>query len=448
MMAANLTRRELLAWMAAGTGVAAAGATAITSRGGSSSPPSTAAPEASDGAPPTPTDGSAPAAPPAAPTGGPVSAIADVNQRLLVVIEMPGGNDGLSTAVPYGMAGYYDLRSQTAIAAEDALRIDDEIGLHPNLVNIHRRGVTLVHGIGSSRPDGSHFEMMSRWWAGDAIDASRYDTGWIGRLADVIGDPAAPATAISIGSGSHPIIRARKASTLALPSADAAGYLAGAAPDDVVAAAFQRGARELAAVGESGEPYLDRIRQTIATSIAFADHLVELDEGDDGDSGYPSGELAERLAFTRRLLGLESGIRIVHVSMSGDFDTHENHNGRHPELMSELDAAVSAFLDDIAAHGLAERTLVMTTSEFGRTAAENGSAGLDHGTASTHLLLGPVNAGRYGEHPSLSDRDDNDDLIATMELEQYLGTVVEGWFGVPAGDVFDSSPEVLSGLFA
>lgn len=451
-MPANLTRRELLAWMAAGTGVAAAGATAITAGGGSSGAPSTAAPRGTETRPPgtgdaadrpDPTTGAAAAPPPAA-TG----AVADVNQRMLVVIEMPGGNDGMSTAVPYGMPGYYDLRTQTAIAAGDVLRIDDEIGLHPNLATLHQRGVALVQGVGSTRPDGSHFEMMNRWWAGDAFDASRYETGWVGRLADVIGDPAAAAAAVSIGSGSHPILRSSKVSTLSLPGGDAAGYLAGASPDDVMATALQRGMRELAAGGGS-TAYLDRIRGTLASTIDFADHLVGLDdEYGDGDGPYPGGELSEHLAFTRRLLSLESGIRIVHVSMSGDFDTHENHVGRHPELMSELDGAVSAFLDDLASHGLAERVLVMTTSEFGRTAAENGSAGLDHGTASTHLLLGPVNGGRYGEHPSLTELDDNNDVVATMELEQYLGSVVEGWFGVPAGDVFASSPEVISGLFA
>ncbi len=366
---------------------------------------------------------------------------ADPATRVLVVIEMPGGNDGLSTVVPYGLPGYYDLRSSTAIAAGDVLRIDEQVGLHPNLKRISELHPAVIQGVGTSKPDGSHFEMMRRWWAGDPETADRADTGWIGRLADVIGDPAASAAAVSIGSGSHPILRSEKVATLALPSAEAARAVADRSSDDAGLRAFQRGLKALTSGTRQGP--LEHVRSTMAAAVGFAETLQSVGER---PGTYPDGELGTALGFARQLIGLDAGVRVVHVPMGGDFDTHENHSGRHPALMAALDAAVGAFVDDLTANGQADRVLIMTTSEFGRTAAENGSAGLDHGTASAHLLLGPVTAGRHGQHPSLTERDANNDLIATMNLDQYLGSVVEEWFGVPAAEVFANRPAAIGGL--
>ncbi len=133
----------------------------------------------------------------------------------------------------------------------------------------------------------------------------------------------------------------------------------------------------------------------------------------------------------------------MHVSMSGDFDTHEGHAWRHPELMRELDTNLAAFHDDLDQRGIGDSVMVMTTSEFGRTLSENASGGLDHGTASTVLLSGPGTGDqlgwRHGALPSLTDLDDNNDVKATVPLEEYLGGVVEGWLGVPATEVFAAS---------
>lgn len=424
--------------MAAGTGAAAAGGTVLfngTSPAGPNDPPGSV----------TRPGGSTSSAASAAGTVGTATGqrpAAATTDRMLVVLEMPGGNDGLSLAVPHGRGKYYDRRRRTAIAASDVLGIDDEVGLHPNLSQLHQRGISLVEGVGSTTPDGSHFEMQARWWAGTS-NAGSTATGWVGRLADLLRDDAIPAAAVSVGSGAHPIVRSATGSTLSMPSADAVWALAGADQDDEFRSAYQRTLRTFAA-GDSAHA------RTLGATIDFAETIVALDDGSEPDElGYEGWGLGSALQFAALVLAGGTGVKVVHVSMSGDFDTHEGHDWRHPELMRELDTNLAAFHGDLDRRGIGDKVLVMTTSEFGRTLAENASGGLDHGTASTMFLSGP-NTGaelgwRHGELPSLTDLDDNGDVKATVPLESYLGGVVEGWLGVPATEVFaDSAPLPLS----
>jgi len=416
-MSKSMSRREVIAWLAASTGVAAAGASVALNLSGEAGKTSAFSP-------------------------GSVLAPGTTGSRLLVVLEMPGGNDGLSMAVPYGNAAYYDLRSETAIAQSDVLQIDDELGLHPNLSKLHARGVTVVEGVGSTEPNGSHFEMLARWWAGDSRSPVS-PTGWIGRLADVLDDGSSPAMALSVSTGAHAIVRSAKRSAVSLSTSDAAFTMAGAEQDDVGLLAFQDALRGFAS-GSDGDAATAWMRGNLSDTIDLATQfVVEAEQGDVESRrdrlGYVDSGLSNSLEFAANVLGGTSGIRIVHVSMDGDFDTHDGHARKHPELMQDLDDSLAAFHNDIAGRGLQDRVMVMTTSEFGRTPHENGSGGLDHGAASVALLSGPGTGGRRGDAASLTDRDDNDDLKATVPFETYLGGVVEGWLGVPAAEIFGSN---------
>jgi uncharacterized protein (DUF1501 family) len=445
--APEMSRRELLAWLTASAGAASVGGLLLTdvrersgNPGAATSVPPTSAPAPGDG---PPNDG--PIRQPAAAGAERVAPIPGA--RLLVVLEMPGGNDGLSMAVPYGIGAYYDHRPNTAIDAAGVLHIDDEIGLAPELARLHRRGVTVVEGVGAFEPDGSHFEMLARWWSGHSAPPVS-STGWMGRLADVLYDGSAPAVALSIGSGTHPIIRAEQGSTVSIPGGDALDAVVGADPDDPFAVAFQSALARLGQADPNGSESAGRLRGTIDQALAFADRLTRdssNDESDDDEStsGYTDSGLANSLRFVGEVFAADAGVRVIHVPMDGDFDTHEGHTWRHPSLMADLDANLAAFHDDLDARGLGERVMVMTTSEFGRTIIDNDSGGLDHGTASMLLLSGPGAGGRRGELPSLTKLDNNNDLIATSAFESYLGGVVEGWLGVPATEVFGTDFEPL-----
>ncbi len=428
----RFSRRQMLALMAAGTGATAVGAAAFL---GDDSPGSSSEPAGSDPAATSSTPSTSGASP--STTAAPMAeSMVERSDRLLVVVEMLGGNDGLSTAVRYGSGAYHDLRDVTAIADADVLDIDGSIGLHPNLVELHERGVALVEGVGSTVPDGSHFEMQARWWAGNSAVAET-STGWIGRLADVLQDDSGrstPATALTVGAGAHPIIRSANASTVSMPGPDALLAVSGATEQsDHMRWMFQQSLREFADAGS-------RISVPMGATLDFADRMLAqgFDPTADDRLGY-DGEFGESLRFAAAILAGGVGVRVIHVTTTGDYDTHQNHAYRHPLLMTELDTNLGAFHRDIDARGLGDRVMVMTASEFGRTPRENSSGGLDHGTSSTMLLSGPGTTGRFGEPATLTDLDRNDDLKANVAFESYLGGVVEGWLGVPSSELFDGS---------
>ena len=429
-MPRRLSRRQFIGTAAAAVGAGIVGATQLTG-----------------GRPRGRPEGLEPAGPPVlTPPGTVVDSTlpprpTGSDDHLLVVLEMPGGNDGPSMAVPYGVGAYYDMRPSTAVPAEQVLRIDDEIGLHPNLVNLHRRGVTLVEGVGSFEPDGSHFEMMSQWWAGNPSGLNS-ETGWVGRLADVLQTDSTPIQALSVGFGNHPIVRSAKHAALAFSGPDGLSILTGAPYDYTEAVLFQNALRSMSS-RSGGSGVSGDIRSTLNATLDFADRLIG-NRPLDGDEilarrdrfGYSDSYLADSLWFAAEVLGRDIGIRVIHVTMDATFDTHIEHNRWTLESTTDIDTNVEAFRRDLEDRKLAERTMVMTMSEFGRTPGDNGSGGLDHGTASTLFVIGPGTGRRVGRMPSFTDLDENGDFKANVRFESYLAGVTEGWLGVPAAEVF------------
>lgn len=366
--------------------------------------------------------------------------------RRLVIVELDGGNDGMSTLVPYGMSGYKDLRQRTGIDGDRLLPLNDKVALPKELKGLKDKGLAILQGVGTEQPDGSHFEMMDRWWRGDVTGRAGLATGFLGRLADQLADPAARVVGLSFGSGNHPAMQAAKASTLSLPSASSGERLAGASSDDTRALAFQNAIAAMAA-GASADA-LGLARKGIRDAVGIAHMLNDL--GDDKDQPeYPGSNLGQSLRLSARLLKADPLVRVIHVPMGADFDTHQNHPDRHRGLMEELNAALVAFLADLDGKGLGDDVLVATTSEFGRTARDNGSDGLDHGTASVALLAGKmVKSGVHGEHPSLTKLSDDGQLIATVGFDRYYATLAESWLGIPAGEVLASKPQPIAGIIA
>ena len=248
---------------------------------------------------------------------------------------------------------------------------------------------------------------------------------------------------LSFGAGNHPALQAAKASTLAIPGADSAGYLAGADPGDKARRAFQDAVTQMAAAPRP-DAFGDARRGT-RDAVGVAKMLQALDE-EKTPAEYPGSRLGQSLRLTARLFAADPLVRVVHVPMGADFDTHQDHPGRHPGLLTELNDAVVAFLNDLDHRGLGDQVLVSTTSEFGRTAHDNGSNGLDHGTASVALLAGPVKAGVYGEHPSLTQLDEDRQLVATIGFDHYYATLAESWFGIPASEVLPGKAQSIAGI--
>jgi uncharacterized protein (DUF1501 family) len=366
------------------------------------------------------------------------SAIGDVSSRVLVVVELAGGNDGLSMAPPADAERLAQWRPNTFPALDTLLPADGDVVLHPALTRLQHRPITVVDGLGTPAPDGSHFEMLRRWWAGDADGTAGQATGFLGRLCDAL-DAGAPVTGLSVGGGSTPALVAERAGTLGLPDP---GWLWWLGPDDDVGdwvVGFRQGLGAMAEPDPSDGPTLTLARRGIAGALPVGAMVASLGEGPE----YPGTGVASKLAIAAQVIAADVGVRVVHVLMDSDFDTHEGHLDRHAGLMAELDEALDAFLADVDGRGLASRVLVATTSEFGRRPEENGSGGLDHGTASTALLLGPVAAARVGEPADLDIVDDDGNFVAPTSMDRYYATLAERWFEIPAADVLPGRPEPL-----
>lgn len=367
-------------------------------------------------------------------------ATADLAARLLVVLELGGGNDGASMAPPTDAGVLTSLRPNAAHGIEELLRPGGDVVLHPAFTRLQHRPLTIVDGIGTPAPDLSHFEMMRRWWAGDPDGTNGQATGFLGRLCDAL-DDGAPVTGLSIGGGSTPALISERAGTLGLPELWWLDWLDD--DDDSWPIAYRDGLLAMSEPVDDDTDTLGLARRGLATGLGVGAMVTDLPQM----TGYPDSTLGANLAMASQLIAADLGVRVVHVGVEGDFDTHESHRDRHSQLMADLDEALDAFLADIEGRGFADRVLVATTSEFGRRPEENGDGGLDHGTSSSVLLAGPVPLQRVGEPPSFTDSDDDGNFVATMSMDQYYATLAESWFGVPASDVLPGRPRPIDDVW-
>jgi uncharacterized protein (DUF1501 family) len=357
-------------------------------------------------------------------------------QRVLVLIEFQGGNDGLSMVVPYANGRYYDRRPGLAIPAEEVHVIDDQVGLAPGLSRISQRQVATVEGVGPVDGSLSHFEMVERWEQGDMRGVNNQRSGYLARVSDVL-DAGAAVTGLSV-AGHTPRFNASLSSTLSISNLNQLRVIT---KNDWIYPQYRSALRSF-----GGGPMSTMITESWNKLFDVGDSISGDFEKVDNDSPMirEGQQLGRQLAMAAELIKADAGVRVVHAAMGG-FDTHDNHRGRHDQLMQRFDAAVAGFLDEMEAAGLADRVLVATSSEFGRRVSQNGS-GLDHGAASSMLLLGPVRPGRVGDPSPLNDLDRNGNLRTTIPFDRYLATLAQDWLAVEAASILPEAPAPL-GLF-
>jgi uncharacterized protein (DUF1501 family) len=374
--------------------------------------------------------------------------------RTLVVLELGGGNDGLNTVVPHADPAYARLRPTLGVT--DPVDLDGQIGFDPHLAKLaarYRAGqVAIVEGIGYPNPDLSHFASMAVWWSADP--AQRVATGWLGRYLDGTVGFDDPLAGVVIGTGPSPAVLGDH--SFATTIADAGGLqprLPGwvDGPSDLVAAWSKFAPAKVStktlvgqvehAVRLTGDARTRLARDLApAASTTTAGHTpsppssvqaaAPSQAGPSTDDLAASAPVAADLTLAAQLVASDDAPRVIYVSTFGDFDTHQGEAQRHPALMQELDAGIDAFLTTLESAGAADRAVLMTTSEFGRRPAENGS-GTDHGTAAAHLVVGAgVKGGRYGAPPSLTQLDPNGNPVMTVDFRAYFATMLHGWLGV------------------
>lgn len=363
--------------------------------------------------------------------------------RRLVVLQLFGGNDGLNTLVPIEDDDYHRARPTLRIPKGDALPLDELNGLHPRLARLHRRALdgqlTCVQRVGYARPNLSHFKSQDIWDA--AVPDDRPPTsGWLGRMFDAnVAGLAERDTAIGmLAVGFDTVPLALAAETFVAPALRELGRYRLREPKLARPGAGARQLevlRELAQLPSADErlAFVARAHRTMERSIA------ELGRAAPPSSvAYPRSALGADLRTAARIVagGLETAVLVVRQV---GYDTHANQERRHDQLLGELDQALDAFLTDLEACGELERTLVLTTSEFGRRLAESGSsgsAGTDHGAASVALFAGGTSVGGiHGGQPRLADLDDAGNPRFALDFRSLYATVIERWFGGDAAAV-------------
>jgi uncharacterized protein (DUF1501 family) len=348
---------------------------------------------------------------------------------ILVVVQLTGGNDGLNTVIPFKDELYAKYRPSIKVPADQVKKVNDSIGLHPSLDGLagllEDKALSVVQGVGYPNPSQSHFRSMDIWQA--ASTAETLTEGWVGKALKSM---SAPAFHVATNNEAAPL--ALTGAPARVPSIasiqDFQLKLADKAGKEVIEGAAKAG-------GKPG--LLDFVQKTALNTYASSQKLQEIGKNYEPKVPYPGTGLANRLKLCAQLIDAGLGARVFYVSIEG-FDTHASQGaaqGTHANLLSELSGAITAFYKDLAARGHKDRLLVMTFSEFGRRAKENGSKGTDHGSGAPMFLVGgKVKAGAIGAHPSLEKLVDGN-LQFGIDFRQVYAAVLEKWLGVPSKDV-------------
>ena len=346
----------------------------------------------------------------------------DQSEKILVVIELSGANDGLNTLVPYSNDSYYKLRPNIGIPAHKVLKIDDQYGFNPGMTafrNLYKNGhVAVIHGCGYAQPSLSHFTSMAYWHTGAPNSGERY--GWLGRLADAI-DPNLRANyLVNIDERQSLAVTAKNHMPLVYDD-----------PDKFVRKGFHH-AREILDIKHSGSESSE-IKNYINLADRHAKEASHLIKTTWDNYKTPIDYGINPMGLNKVAAMIAAGVnsKIFHTSYRHNaFDTHVQQVNLHQRLLMYVSDAIDAFMKDIKRIGREKDVTLVVFSEFGRRAAENTSMGTDHGTANHMYVIGhTVKGGHYGQAPSLTDLDEGGNLKYTVDFRSVYASVIENWMG-------------------
>lgn len=362
------------------------------------------------------------------------AAAAEANDRILVVFELSGGNDGLNTVVPYSDDAYYRLRPTIGIRPNKVRKMDERFGLNPGMVGFERLWkdghLAVVHGCGYDNPSFSHFTSMAYWHT--ATPNGGDDYGWVGRLADTMSPKPVPNYLLNIDTAQSLAVTSRVHTPVVFDD-----------PDRFARSAFHQERQLLddVSVGQEDNPsrrYLEQVavsarESSIAVRDAWSKYQSPVDYG------------IVPLGLTKVAACIAAGLptRLYYVAYRNNaFDTHVQQSDLHQRLLTYTSDAVQGFMRDMERLGQADRVSMLIFSEFGRRVPENTSLGTDHGTAGPMFFVGKsVKGGHYGQPPSLTRLDAGDNLVHTADFRRGYATAIDGWLQLGAAD------RVLKGPF-
>jgi len=348
------------------------------------------------------------------------ASLPSVEPKTLILLELKGGNDGLNTLVPYQDPLYYELRPRLSIAPGEVIGISKELGLHPALKGLkdswESGDLGIIQGVGYPKPNRSHFSSIDIWES--ALDLRGSDgKGWIASLSSK--DPSIfeqnPLQALILGNPNPGPLENGNLNTLVVQG-----------NGKLLEKVRKIPRLDISPNGNEALEHIGSVHQELRENARMLEESLKSSRI--SRDSFPKARLGRTFQLLAKAMsgGLRPGV--VKISLAG-FDTHAAQAPVHHRLLRELGDGLRSFREAMLSIGLWNQVLVMSYSEFGRRAYENGSAGTDHGTAAPHILMGGrVRGGLYGESPSLRDLDDGD-LKFSTDFRSIYQTVIQRWWG-------------------
>jgi uncharacterized protein (DUF1501 family) len=371
-------------------------------------------------------------------------------EKILVIVQLSGGNDGLNTIIPVQDPEYKRLRPKLAIAEDKSIGIEKNLSLHPSLKSVagllDRNQFAIVQGVGYPSPNRSHFESMDIWHSCETKN-KRGKTGWLGRWLDhstTLNSKNPPSNerssnndsiALHLGSEVQPFaLTSLQVNVPSLSSIEQFRFQATSDSKTIDSLEAAKMKAEKVASGDSD--LLDFVAGSTQSAIAASKRLEEALKQSTNVESFPSTQLGQKLQVIARLIRSGLQTNVYYVTLDG-FDTHAQQPAAHASLLSQWSDALGAFVNYLSESGDMDRTLVMTFSEFGRRVAENASEGTDHGAAAPLFLAGTkLQKSIIGDHPKLTDLDDGD-LKHQIDFRSVYATILQQWL--------DCSPDICLG---
>jgi uncharacterized protein (DUF1501 family) len=361
--------------------------------------------------------------------------------KVLVVLQLSGGNDGLNTVIPVRNDIYYRTRPRLGIEKSKALLLNDETGLHPALGNLKALyddgSLGILNSVGYPNPDRSHFRSMDIWHSASKSDEYLY-TGWLGRYLDAQCKGCdRPTQALEIDDTLSLALKGEQAKALAMRD-----------PRRLYGTANEKFFKDVVSghKDEAGEQPVDYLYKTMAETVASADYIFEQSRLHPTKAAYPNSALAQSFKTIASLIFSDINTKVYYVSL-GSFDTHVGQAGQQQRLFTEMNDAIGAFVKDLKANNRFQDVMLMSFSEFGRRVAQNASGGTDHGTANNMFFVsgGLKQQGVLNAMPDLADLQDGD-LKHKVDFKQVYATVLRNWLQADDAEILGQQFEPLKFL--
>jgi uncharacterized protein (DUF1501 family) len=342
--------------------------------------------------------------------------------KVLVVLQMSGGNDGLNTVIPVRNDIYYKLRPKLGIKKEDSLLLTDEVGLNPALSafkDLYNDGsLGILNMVGYPNPDRSHFRSMDIWQTASKSNEYLQD-GWLGRYLDAqCNGCAKPVQALEIDDVLSLSLKGKSMNGIAMRD-----------PKRLYTTSHEEYFKAIAAQHNNGstEQPVDYLYKTMAQTLSSADYIYAQSRLHPTTAQYPGTGLGQSLKTIASLILSDISTTVYYVSL-GSFDTHVGQEGQQKRLFTEMNDAIKAFVADLKANHRFEDLMLMSFSEFGRRVSQNASGGTDHGTANNMFFIsgGLQQKGLLNELPNLADLQEGD-LKHTVDFRNVYATVLNKW---------------------